>query len=212
MSRILHALLPLALPAVAWAGGAEDERVESGILVDGGCSACSETVAALGGTLHASSTLASKDGRYDAKNLLDDDPRTAWCEGADGPGVGEWVELRFPAPVSLAELHLLTGYGKSIDTLRDNGRVQVIRVEVDGAVVGRILPYDIARPRDPSVGDAEWLADLHRFGAIAWQAQLNTAGTPTGARIRFVIEAVYPGDRYADTCLSTLRPLFPPRE
>ncbi|OFX23033.1 MAG: hypothetical protein A2V77_11265 [Anaeromyxobacter sp. RBG_16_69_14] len=52
----------------------------------------------------ASSVLKEKglpDDQYSPDNATDGREDTAWVEGASGPGVGEWLELTFIAPLPL---------------------------------------------------------------------------------------------------------------
>ncbi|MCB0219245.1 MAG: hypothetical protein KDH09_06075, partial [Chrysiogenetes bacterium] len=59
----------------------------------------------------ASSTLRpSKPSDYAAENLLDGNRHTAWCEGADGNGVGEWIELRIAPAAKIADYCHLQGF------------------------------------------------------------------------------------------------------
>lgn len=58
----------------------------------------------------ASSQASSLFHNFGPENLLDNDPATAWAEGADAAGQGEWVELAFPAPVRLSRLVIRNGF------------------------------------------------------------------------------------------------------
>jgi len=64
---------------------------------------------AQGVSVTASSTASSLFMGFSPDNLLDGDPITAWAEGGEGPGLGEWVEFTFPETVSMRRLRLRNG-------------------------------------------------------------------------------------------------------
>ncbi|MFT3917374.1 MAG: hypothetical protein QM704_25800 [Anaeromyxobacteraceae bacterium] len=78
--------------------------------------------------VRVSSTLPARGGlRYDAGNLLDGDPSTAWCaaRGAKGP---PFIELALPAAEGCwFELVLVPGYAKSPKAWLANGRIRAVR-------------------------------------------------------------------------------------
>jgi hypothetical protein len=86
-------------------------------------------------TARASSTLPAKDGRYSVANLFDGRLDTAWVEGAEGVGVGEWLELEFDEPVDLDGFLLAPGYGKSPSTFLENVSPFRVKVQGDGYTV-----------------------------------------------------------------------------
>lgn len=49
---------------------------------------------------------------YLPQYLCDGKLSTAWSEGVDGDGEGEWVRVRFPAPRTVTKVELLPGYAK----------------------------------------------------------------------------------------------------
>lgn len=51
----------------------------------------------------------AKEG-HGAELLVDNDPHTAWIGGGRSVGPGKWIELSFPAPVSLEYLEIRNGY------------------------------------------------------------------------------------------------------
>lgn len=59
----------------------------------------------------ASTHLGAYDqsGRYGAPLLFDGDDHTAFCEGADGPGVGERVGLEFSRPIKADRIRIAAG-------------------------------------------------------------------------------------------------------
>jgi len=87
----------------------------------------------------------------------DGDPRTAWVEGKSGPGIGEMILFRQPAPAEpIAAVAFLPGHGASAADLRQRGRLRrfALRLFADGHRVD----YVIEVPRDPTQPEAlQWV-------------------------------------------------------
>lgn len=60
---------------------------------------------------------------YDPANTIDGSQSTAWIEGKDGPGWGEWVRYDFDREINLHRILILPGYFKSPDIWAKNNRV-----------------------------------------------------------------------------------------
>lgn len=115
---------------------------------DRGCMTCTKQLSDIGATAKSSSSLGAK---YAASAALDGDPATAWCEGVNGSGVGEWIEVAFAEPVDLDIVDILGGFFKSAELLAANGRV----MSVDLVPFGQ--PHLATTVADPTVlppGDA----------------------------------------------------------
>jgi hypothetical protein len=85
----------------------------------------------------ASSSLPDSNGlSYAPSNVTDGNERTAWCEGAQGDGTGEWLELRLlglkekeSRPYCRIEgISIVPAYAKSQKSYLDNGRVTKVRI------------------------------------------------------------------------------------
>jgi serine/threonine-protein kinase len=75
-------------------------------------------------TATASSTRDSFRGiGYEAEKTLDGSMLTAWIEGAEGPGVGEWIRFDFDKEVKLRRILIAPGYFKSLQVWQKNNRV-----------------------------------------------------------------------------------------
>lgn len=77
---------------------------------------------------------------YDAGNVLDDDPSTAWR--AKGSGRRVVLGLRLPAPAHITQVGLIPGYAKTDpttgkDRFRENRRIREVRWHFSN---GTILP------------------------------------------------------------------------
>lgn len=60
---------------------------------------------------------------YFPANVIDGSRQTAWIEGADGPGLGEWLLFDFGRDVTLHRVIVLPGYFKSSDIWKLNNRL-----------------------------------------------------------------------------------------
>jgi hypothetical protein len=120
---------------------------------------------------------------YHPNYLGDDDPSTAWVEGAKGAGEGEWVRVKV-TPMQGAtkvRLRLRNGYQKSDRLFKANARAHGVTV--------RLLPSKVSVDRE--------LTD-----ASGWQELVveQPAGALDAVELR--IRTVFPGSKYEDLCLS----------
>lgn len=129
----------------------------------------------------ASSTLpASAKYSYDASNVLDGSPDTAWAEGAEGNGVNQWIMLTADAGerALLSKLSILNGYQRTESTYYANGRIKEIEIEFsDGSTIQHTL------------------ADSTGWQNIPLVQQVETSS------VRIIIKSVYAGSSYEDTCI-----------
>ena len=125
-----------------------------------------------------------------ADMAVDGDLRTAWNEGAEGRGIGEWIELR-PTDgkkrvydgFTIANGFQYHDYRKG-DRWSKNNRVETLGVYADGAYIGSYPVSDVYDGYDTVYFDKPVYA-----------------GT-----LRFVIEdTVFDAD-FGDTCISEIRP------
>lgn len=165
----------------------------------------------------ASSELASDDGRYAAKNLYALCGReSAWAEGVEGPGIGEsityhdcnkwhvdnrWEYLDYEkwyrehenkdnpldGYIRYTQICIVNGYARDQKTWEENGRVRTLRMEVEGKPYARLELEDTIRPQ---------------YFTLPWEDIMVADGGDI--TFRFVIEDVYPGKVYEDTCLTGL--------
>jgi hypothetical protein len=165
-----------------------------------------------GATARASSTLKPRT-RYAAANVLRriggdfaGDPSSAWCEGAKGPGKGEWIEIRFDTQKPLQALLLSAGYDKSWTTFVENGRVRSMALLLSDGARFRLEfgPHFQDLPRG-----GEGFEPLDSPTAQKNSPQLFVLpGEPRGISwFRLVLGDLQPGQKHPDTCISTIVPL-----
>jgi len=76
-------------------------------------------------TPSASSTrLAVQANTYYAANAMDGKKSTAWIEGVDGPGLGEWIRFDFDREINLHRIFIQPGYFKAPQIWAQNNRLQ----------------------------------------------------------------------------------------
>lgn len=177
--------------------------------VDLGCAAC-DLLGPAQLRVEASSTLP---GSYATANLLDGKAATAWCEGADGPGVGATLRLSWPEPRVLYGLGLRGGTFKSEPLLRANARPRKVRIRTSAGLERQV---ELADPAVPLSSDPSLPPALAAIPAGSWFARARDAGPPViqlaespdpkaaSTWVELTILEVWPGSRYADLCVSEL--------
>ena len=78
---------------------------------------------------YASSEQIDQYGYYSAANANDADPSTAWCEGVNGAGEGEWLSLFFDEHL-VAGFAVHAGYQRSDEAYKQHARPAQIAVSV----------------------------------------------------------------------------------
>lgn len=75
----------------------------------------------------ASSTrLPIQTNTYDAPNAIDGRRNTAWVEGANGPGTGEWIRFGFDREIIVRRIIIQPGYFKSNQIWTQNNRLAAV--------------------------------------------------------------------------------------
>ena len=80
----------------------------------------------------ATSELNLNDTTYGARDAVDGDRATAWCEGEDGLGDGATLTVTLKAPTALSHVRIDGGYFKDDRALVNNGRPRKATLNVDG--------------------------------------------------------------------------------
>lgn len=133
-------------------------------------------------TYCASSVLRPQYGNsYGVANLFDASTGTAWVEGEQGNGIGEWITIEFETLRRVKSIHLQNGYQKSNDIFQKNNRVRQLRVLFSGGESQIFILED-----RPSV-------------------QLLTLQRPVEAYwLKLIIDDVWAGNKYTDTAITKL--------
>lgn len=132
---------------------------------------------------YASSELYSDDTRktYYAVNAVDGDDSTCWQEGADGTGIGEYIEVYLFQEVKITALTFRMGYAAQQTYYEHNGRPSMIEIRFsDGQSVICSFPDE----------NAEFVVSLSH--AVAADSFTVT------------ILDIYEGSLHEDTCITEI--------
>ena len=81
-------------------------------------------------TASASSVrLAVQANTYYPSNAIDGKRGTAWIEGVDGPGIGEWIRFDFDREINLHRILIQPGYFKSPYIWAQNNRLATVTAQ-----------------------------------------------------------------------------------
>jgi hypothetical protein len=123
---------------------------------------------------------------YHPNYVADDDPATAWVEGAKGSGAGEWLHIQ-TTPLdhtTRIRLRVRNGYQKSKDLFAANARAKDVTL--------RLLPSKIERKVT--------LADRDGWQDVAIDQPAGLVHT-----VELAITSVYEGSKYEDLCISDVQ-------
>lgn len=163
--------------------------------------------------LEASSELASSEDRYAVEHVCTGYGREyAWAEGVEGSGIGEsityhdgnqwnitnrwdglvWEHFEhrsYPMDgyIRYTEICIVNGYAKNQKTWEENGRVKRLLMYVEDKPYAYLELEDTIYPQ---------------YFELPWEDIMSVDGGEI--TFRFVIEDVYPGILYNDTCLTGL--------
>jgi hypothetical protein len=163
-----------------------------------------------------------KWGRYGGQNLFDGNPRTCWAEGVRGNGVGE--SLIFSVKKNTSHLLIRNGYQKNRALFLNNGRVKRIKAEIlygvnlEGHATELYTEFTTLAFPESRMIDLKDIYGNQKIGLpFDWKvlekfAEDNERNFSENGKIfrkrfflKLTIEAVYPGSRYEDTCVSDIR-------
>ncbi|MEM7384174.1 MAG: DUF4424 family protein [Verrucomicrobiota bacterium] len=147
-------------------------------------------------SVKASSTLPDeKEFSYIAANLKNWDsvnernPKSyaVWSEGVKGQGVGESLSLTVAKPLPLDAIQIHPGHGESEAWFKANSRPSKLKITLN---------------------------DEHSFKAMLRDVNLDQTIAVHGyskpvRTVKIEIDAVYPGERFEDTCISDIALISP---
>jgi FlaG/FlaF family flagellin (archaellin) len=125
----------------------------------------------------SSMRLAVQANTYYAANAIDGKRTTAWIEGADDAGIGQWIRFDFDREITLRRILWQPGYFKSPAIWNQNNRLAAVTAEF-------------------SDGSSRELTFADRM-----ESQKTDIGSVRTRWVRFVIKSVYYGTD-PDTALS----------
>lgn len=136
----------------------------------------------------ASSALSAQGSTaYSITNINDWNHETAWVEGVEGYGIGQWIEFQDVwADGVITAISILNGYVKNDKAWSENSRVKRLLVYLNGSPIGILMLEDSRSLQAFSIGDL--LGDDVYISYIS--------------KLRLEILDVYPGTKYQDTVIS----------
>jgi hypothetical protein len=136
---------------------------------------------------------------YEAQNVNDNDPNTAWVEGVTGPGINETINFTI-APrtwggkndgaYKLKKIGFMNGPNSSTDLFYANNRVKKVLVQYSD-----VFNYE----------EHEYIAELKDIMGMQY---IILPKTELISNVQITILEVYPGNKYDDTCISEIQ-FFP---
>lgn len=180
----------------------------------------------------SSSKLTEKDkpaDYYGPEKAFDRNPDTAWCEGRDGDGIGEYIMLE-TKPVKIYGVAVLNGFGKFKHLYMQNNRVKDFRLtlypesgrekiiedsfdrDLCGQEIGNNTVEEFCSFRTENSKDYnQCIADKNNECLISdeiysFGGQKIVLNKPlTVNKIRLEILSIYRGEKFNDTCISEIR-------
>lgn len=148
----------------------------------------------------ASSVLPpSNVANYLPGNVLDGNQSTAWVEGVEGDGIGEWIAIYLGESDELSNLsdivvQIEVGYQKSEESFINNGCPSKLLVELFSGE--KLLSKN-------SVD-----ATIYASAGVGWvYTELQVSSNVQGSIwLRITIEDAIPGKKWHDTCISEIVP------
>ncbi|MDR2922811.1 MAG: substrate-binding domain-containing protein [Treponema sp.] len=146
------------------------------------------------GIWYSASASSALEERYDADNLIDGTWQS-WAEGSNGNGVGEYFTLflsEYNDTETITGFALKNGYG-NIDYFVKNNRVKAFKIYIIEDYIGKYY-------EDENGTYTETIAvkDSISFEQYYFKKPVKCKA------IRFVIDDVYPGTMYNDTCIAEI--------
>ncbi|MGB1314756.1 MAG: NADase-type glycan-binding domain-containing protein [Chitinophagales bacterium] len=135
----------------------------------------------------SSSLDSTKNNKYFAKQANDLDYRTAWVEGKEDSGIGEYIEYYFKnnSP-RITSIIISNGYFKSDNAWQNNNRVKALKLHINN------VPTAILHLKDSKTDQAFEIDTLGR----------NEDGTEL--ILKFEILEIYKGLKYDDTAITEI--------
>ncbi len=167
-------------------------------------------------TTASSALKATSKNTYDDRNISDLSYQTAWVEGVEGYGIGEFVAFHFqPGHPRITTVIIANGYIKDKNTWKNNSRVKQLKMYVNNK------PFAILNLKDvyaeqifkiPIIG-YNITYFTNKDGTTGWKYKdengrnvksyhENSELQPDS--IKFEILSVYKGDKYKDTAITEI--------
>lgn len=144
----------------------------------------------------ASSALKPYKGlKYDGQNAHDLSYKTAWVEGDDGDGIGEYLLYHFSAASPrITKIIVVNGYVKSSSAWKNNSRVKKLKMYIDDKALAILYLSDTR---------GEQSFDFEPIGLSDRENWEKVKGLPPWT-MKFEILEIYPGAKYKDVAITEI--------
>nr|WP_319776204.1 hypothetical protein [uncultured Sphaerochaeta sp.] len=141
--------------------------------------------------------------KYSAFSAMDNDPKTAWCEGVDGAGIGEILLVQINTH---KDLYIWSGYGKSEKLFKANNRPRKIKLYyLQTSELPEAVQTGIGFSNIKLVETIDFeLKDQNGYQSIPSVTANADEGEFTATFLAVEIVSVYKGTIYDDTCISEI--------
>jgi hypothetical protein len=137
-------------------------------------------------TTSASSHLPTdRGGQYQSWMATDGALETSWVEGVAGSGIGEWFTLTFPGTIEVHSISMDVGYDRDADIFAKNNRIKKVT-----------LVFSSGEQVELGFADRRGMQTIPLVRAPGPNIETTT--------VKVVIDEVFPGTRYDDTCLAEI--------
>ncbi len=145
--------------------------------------------------VRSSSYLKSQaENNYEPKNAHDLNYKTAWFEGVDGYGIGEYLLYTFDgASPRINEIIVVNGYVKSKTAWENNSRVKKLKLYIDD------IPYAVLNLQDIRGSQNFKIEPIGND-----RKDIDTLNNKPDWTLKFEILEVYKGLKYDDVVISEI--------
>jgi len=134
------------------------------------------------GTSASSSTPGDENVNYEPANLTDGKQSSVWAEGAEGSGLGSWVQVDLDGEQTITGLRLWNGNWYTHDFWERHSRIKDLEVEFSDGSIEKFVLKDQKLPEE-----------------IRFSKAKKTSS------VKLKIRGVYSGNTFSDTCLSEIK-------
>ncbi len=122
-----------------------------------------------------SELLGGRRVTYSADLAVDGDTSTCWVEGAEGPGIGEWLLVSTVGPVR--EIEVTNGFARSQTLFGRNNRVKLLQAQIIPAFTAPGL-----------VTELDYVLYFGRSCSDPVTLELEDTSSPQGIRVPWTVE------------------------
>lgn len=143
------------------------------------------------------------EATFQPASAMDGSLATSWCEGADGPGIGEWIEVQVDQP--FREVEIAGGFRK-LSHAHEDLRGDLSEEQLDAWFDQSVRTYKSnSRPAvlELTTANGKVLEGFH-LGDRTLSDYRFPVSLPPG-RYRLRIAQVYLGSRFEDSCIAELQ-------